>query len=567
MTLSEKTRYLLAGAAAAAIGLLVGVPTLLEVLQPERSWAQQLSGQTAAAVQHVATDAALTGLVTGSFPNGVWRDHFYTGGSSDGPLFFQPQTGTCVANGRANDGGDCRNTTSGDGNSFLAVHQHGVLDVKEFGAKGDNSTDDTAAFQAAVAAMQVQGSFAYAKLVVPYGLYCIKTGPIVMSHMNDVMEGIGNNMAQLNACGADVSILTLSGQQVELRNIAITGSQTLATANDTITLSGGSVNITNIVAAYGRYVMNVSSANTNIISSYLRASYGQAVLNMQTGSGIYARGVNFDNSWPFGSGPPAAGSQTLPNWAATTGYTAGNVVINGNFYLQAMTTGTSGGSAPTNLAYGQTINDGSVTWQLAGPYYAASSALIKTTGSAVVYVDQSDFTAPYAIGVYATSQTGQVVITDSSIKTVQQGINADGSPGFSLTVKGNQIASGAWNQATGISINTGGDLSATNNTIFGMQRGLWLAATGGHSHINNNDITGATFQCIAIAANVSDWSVVNNNLGTSAMSGGSACAASLVAAAGSSDYFNVSHNNTHGASAGIDVSGATGVHKTVLGNN
>ncbi len=77
-------------------------------------------------------------------------------------------------------------------------------------------------------------------------------------------------------------------------------------------------------------------------------------------------------------------------WAATTGYTAGQVVrpsaTNGHLY-QCVATGTSGGSAPTfPTARGLDVVDGSVTWSEYGTgisvFKAANVSIAGITGAA-----------------------------------------------------------------------------------------------------------------------------------------------------------------------------------------
>lgn len=89
-------------------------------------------------------------------------------------------------------------------------------------------------------------------------------------------------------------------------------------------------------------------------------------------------------------------------WAATTAYTAGSSIvkplISNGFIYQALTTGTSGGSAPTwPTVQGQTVTDGSVTWTCLGESITQWSSASPTWSNSTI-------TARY--GVIYDAQTG-----------------------------------------------------------------------------------------------------------------------------------------------------------------
>lgn len=82
-----------------------------------------------------------------------------------------------------------------------------------------------------------------------------------------------------------------------------------------------------------------------------------------------------------GLNPPSLVDPPAPAaWLGTHAYTAGAVVLDTNNNVeQALTTGTSGGTAPTwPLIVGQTVVDGGVTWSMAGPswVWAATTATV-----------------------------------------------------------------------------------------------------------------------------------------------------------------------------------------------
>ncbi len=99
-------------------------------------------GELFAGTSHVTTNAALALVPIATFPNGVQRDD-YSAGLGAPPLYFKPQTGTCVANSMVNDGGSCTNSPASDGNSWKAAFPPGGADMREWGVAFDNSTDNS----------------------------------------------------------------------------------------------------------------------------------------------------------------------------------------------------------------------------------------------------------------------------------------------------------------------------------------------------------------------------------------------------------------------------------------
>lgn len=120
-----------------------------------------ISGNTTAAVR-VASNAAMAAIATATYPNGVIRDD-YAGGIGAPPQYYRPETGSCGANSRVNDGGSCTDTTAGDGNSWYAVWPGGGMDIREWGVKADGASSDDVAFAAAAKACTAKTG----KILVP----------------------------------------------------------------------------------------------------------------------------------------------------------------------------------------------------------------------------------------------------------------------------------------------------------------------------------------------------------------------------------------------------------------
>ncbi|MFZ4726245.1 MAG: T9SS type A sorting domain-containing protein, partial [Paludibacter sp.] len=68
-------------------------------------------------------------------------------------------------------------------------------------------------------------------------------------------------------------------------------------------------------------------------------------------------------------------------WAATTAYTAGDVIYNGTRFYIATSTGTSGATAPTGGVGTTGISDGVVTWDYAGSIYVFATISLDGTAT------------------------------------------------------------------------------------------------------------------------------------------------------------------------------------------
>ena len=102
-------------------------------------------------------------------------------------------------------GGDMTNTTVKATGATTARKQGDraadTVTPKDFGAKGDGATDDTAAIQAAINSLGTAGG----EVLFPAGKYCVKTGPVTVTKAA-IATLLGTNREQaswLDACGAE----------------------------------------------------------------------------------------------------------------------------------------------------------------------------------------------------------------------------------------------------------------------------------------------------------------------------------------------------------------------------
>jgi hypothetical protein len=376
----------------------------------------------------------------------------------------------------------------------------------------------------------------------------------------------------LDACGADVSIITMSADSDGLRNIHIMGSNTPTTTKPTVLLNSGcnECKIDDSQIQLGQIgVSAVGAGEIYIRNTTVDTAYGRYMVYLQ-GTGGYIRQGKFDQAYPAGT--PVGMIPAPSGWAATTSYATGTLVNVGAgcplsdpcYLLQAMIGGTSGSSTPVIPAYGVNLVDGTVTWQLSSNrFYSALG--IDTGSGGNLLVDNTDFSnnanTPILIENTLAGNAPNYITLGPNLtiaQYLQNGIAM--SSGYGVQIVGNQFGRCLITNCGPISAFVGfaGDAIIANNEVTGVfNTGVFVGA-GQRTVINSNHF-GVGTTGVSIAANVHDFTVEGNVFG-SAIWGNTTNA--ITVATGSSDYYFITGNTCNGSTTGVQDFGS-GTHKTV----
>ena len=369
-----------------------------------------------------------------------------------------------------------------------------------------------------------------------------------------VNNGFAGQTVTLNASLSAIKDVTVQGYN----NIAA-GSSTYAaiyigsncgacTVDDSETLFGG-----------GLWFAGTDDIFSNVSAKF---SYAAGAIT-NTGTGLRMYTVATDSNAPGLS--LSQGIASPSNWAANTSYTAGTIVIDSGFVLQAMTSGTSGsGSAPTVLPYFQTITDGTVTWQTMQPN--PSAGIECTAGGALTDV-AGDHSGYYSYGIHVN---GCANVTISGLTVIAAELIAPVFLQSGSTVNiTDSLLQGC--TITGCAqLNVGpsfsGELHTKGNFINGTPantRGILLQGGVNSSFVGDN-LTGNLYG-LFVTAGVSKWNILGAQAGASSVYGTSAVGVNV--ASGSSDDYEIIGVNCRDATSACIADAGTGTHKTVFGND
>ena len=549
-------------ASLASAGDMVRANNLSDVLNVD------IARENIGALAHPATRAALaafdTTKVTSAFLSEAGREGLFVWRTGDYSTLVtaDPQQGIYVK----------ATAIAASAGTWERIRTSGVYNVKWFGAKGDfPTTNDYTAIQAAI---NLAGTLAGGDVLFPQGGYRIDTGLTITTPLTRLI-GVGKRYCSLQSTITTISMVTVSAARCGVENLSIFNQVQPTTANGLIKIAAGAVQCTfrDLDMVGGWYCIYLSGGANCLFGDIVarEAWGGNAVYGVNAGAMIFENCV-FDQDWPStsqGLGAPASANDKGAR-ANTTAYVLKDYVNLGGMLLQCKVAGTTAAAPPslTGVWYNQDIVDGTVTWRVAGN--ASGSAVQVDSGCTYVTFKDTDMTGSYVYGAQVTNGLGATapdVIRFNNVTiagTISHGINIVAGKG--LWIEGCEIQAclGAAAVRSGISIGSGitGELTIRGNRVTsGFVRGVDMAANSfGSVVMAGNMCFGMSGAGINVQANATDFTIVDNNVGSSALFGNNAVGINV--AAGSSNNYTIRNNRTNGLATEIS-DGGTGTNKIV----
>lgn len=439
------------------------------------------------------------------------------------------------------------------------------FDVRAYGAVGDNVTDDTAAFAAAITAAGTAGL-----VFVPSGRYIIHN--LTISDYVHFM-GAGQKVTTLSSGGDNTGpVLTVNGRRAYVENMTIEGTGSHSAdpfpTQPAVLLPNVAVDaprFKDVEIIGGAPGMLVNIQDTYIDSCVIKNSYGTSSVQVSTNGQIWMQRVQLGGlAWPVSE--PAVGTAAPAAWASGTAMTVGDVRIVNSYFVQVTaTTGDTktGGVAPTLKLYGQDITDNNATWRLVC-HSSYSPLLIDATGGSENYINYVDFTSASNDGAVVNGANAYLFVSNSVLsQSVRSGLLA--TQALKIEVNNSEVF-GGYAATSGVGVwqasTYTGALSVSGNNIGATVNGVKLDASPSNSIVSKNHFGGITGSSVLVAANVTDFSILGNFLGQTSALG--TVATGVTVTAGTSARYRITDNNFNGTTVAGVVDGGTGSSKIVV---
>jgi hypothetical protein len=474
------------------------------------------------------------------------------------------------------DGGS---TPAGAVNRAINLKLAETVSVKDFGATGDGTTNDTAAIQAAIDANAGKIIF------FPKGIYNI-TG-ITVSNSNTTLMGegstVGGSVLQpSNTTGNDVTFTGCQFSSIE--NMAIrpvvkkTNGYGVYFTASAFRCQAIDVNINYGYSGFG-FVTATECVISNCQCRYMLGNRG-IYFGGAVGAGSYRLVIdNFgaDNPYPNAYGAVAA-------YAATTAYTANQIVATNGVIWQCTQSGTTGSTAPSGYpgttaqtVFSDEITDGTVKWK-----FVCLSSLYWIVQDSYAYSLVIDKAAVLNGARGYTMQDSAVTGTSYPLWTFAWDLETDHSYATCVQMDGGEglYIDGSWIgsclNGNGVFLNTsarGEVFIGAGTRIMGhAQNGILINAGPKTVSIDgcmiglNSQQTINLYNGITVAAGVTEFSITNNRIGDLVATGFNPQYAGINLIAGATDKFTISNNNLLDNITAAIVDGSTGTTKRIASN-
>lgn len=449
-----------------------------------------------------------------------------------------------------------------------------IINVKNFGATGNGVTDDTAAIQAAINAANGKTVF------IPAGTYAFTSLSVTTNGTKLVGEGIGTVLRPTRTTGNDIVF-----SQCQMAGISDVWIFPFVhkTAGFSIRFdrcfaaTAERVRIDYAYSAFDVFAGAVLEIN-DCHARYLLGDYG-IYFNGSVSNGSYRLVVNnfvADNPYPLAWG-------AVRSYAATTAFTAGEIINQNGKIWMCSTSGTTGASSAPNAipstngpaSFTTEVVDGTARWKfvcrstlawIVQNSYAYSlvinEAALLNGAYGYLMTDSANTGSSFPMWTFAWD-----LETDHSFF---QGVNMGGGEGLYLI--------GSWIGATlssnGVQItSTRGEVYIGGGTrVMGnSENGVFVGATSKLVTIDgcyigaNGQKTSGLYQGVVISGGATDIRITNNKIGTVAF-GAASQAYGIFLASGATDKITIVGNTLDGNVTGNLADNATGTSKTIVAN-
>jgi len=467
------------------------------------------------------------------------------------------------------------------------------VSVKDFGAVGDDSTDNTTAFTNAVNAVLANGG---GTLFIPHGTYRLASFPTISNSNNINIKGegaffgttFGSTLRHTSTTGD--FIIFSNCQQITMEDIYFipTVRQTSGYQLTFVNQCANSIVRRCRMDFVYNGILIMDSSNINLEYIQLRSFLGtQGILFTGTAAigsfGLYLDHVTSDQPYPVRS----IIFSDIKTWTQSTAFTAGQVINNNGNIYQCTQNGTSSGvgTGPAGFPAGSTpdsvfstnITDGTCLWKFV------------CNNSLTWFINDNYANSPTLISCQWLNGAIAVLIQDTantgtSFPTFFVGFDCGSdhpfaggyvlNAGFSVILTACFIGSCLTNNGVLASTGFKGELQISNCRIEGnagngvlLQNGPQPTLITGSLIANNSGGTSVGLNHgISIAPNASHITIVGNRIGANSL-GGNNQGFGIFFNSGSSDFVIIEGNDVStNVNGGITIGTITGTHNVIKDN-